>query len=294
MRIRSLGVRINGQVMGWDEAFQEAATNPLRPWPYTPDMLALLAGLDDDEPDDRAFSPSRLLGCHRESALKTEHGYYVDAENSWPLVRGNMVHALMERARYPGALDIIREKRFYTTIQTKYGPQQFTAKPDLIVAEHLDGGGVLHLKIVDYKSKGKIEHSLTEASFEHELQVCMYALIVTRELARELGSPVVVDEVEIDYVDMSRVRRFTSAGWLTDRGKLISRKYGEYETLHLAPIRLWSLPKVERFVRRRIEERIQASRVLPPILKEEERWRCLRCPVREKCYQQPDVKGAIA
>lgn len=277
-----IGVKLAGRNYSWEEAFDEATHNPLRDWPYTADMLALAAGIESEEPDHNAFSPSRLLGCHRQSVLVGEVDYYLDMDASWPLVRGNMVHALMERARYPGVLQTIREQRLTTQIATRYGSQRFTAKPDLIVVDRCDERGVFHCKIVDYKSKGKIEHSLTEAAYEHELQVNMYALIVSRELGYQ------VDELEIDYVDMSRVRRFTSAGWLSDRGKRISTRPLAYETLHLAPITLWPQEKVERFVVRRIEERIAAREELPTCEYRgtDKEWLCAYCPVREACMRR--------
>lgn len=299
-----IGVRLGGKNYSWEEAFHEAVHNPLRSWPYTADMLALAAGIESEEPEADAFSPSRLLSCHRQSVLVGQVDYYLDMDQSWPLVRGNMVHALMERARYPGVLDTIRETRFTTQVPTRYGDQAFTAKPDLIVVDRIEtdwpsdeghGQGnaqeTIHIKVVDYKSKNGIKHDLVEAAYEHQLQVNMYAFILRRELAAHFGAPecnVVVDELEIDYIDMSRHRRFTSAGWLTDRGKLVNRKYKEYETLHLAPISMWSQAQVGRFVRRRIEERIAAREELPDCEYEgtDKAWLCDYCPVKEACEQR--------
>lgn len=302
-----IGVKLAGRNYTWEQAFHEAVHNPLRDWPYTVDMLALAAGIESEEPERDAFSPSRLLGCHRQSVLSGMVDYYLDMDQSWPLVRGNMVHALMERARYPGVVATIREVRFYTTVDTAYGPQKFTAKPDLIVIDRIDtdwpsdeghGQGnaqeTIHIKVVDYKSKNGIKHDLTEAQYEHELQVNMYAYILSRELPTHLGMPeasLVVDELEIDYVDMARVRRFTSAGWLSDRGKRTSTRPLTYETLHLAPITIHPRDKVERFVRRRIEERIQAREQLPACsyAGTDKEYLCNYCPVRDACNRRTEA-----
>jgi len=237
-----VGVRLRGKTYTWDEAFA-LAQDPERPWHLTPDMLELLR-IDysdpDREPGVESFTPTRIMNCHRQSVLMDEVDYYTDAEKSWPLVRGHMVHALMEGARYPGVLNYTREKRMRHYIPTKYGPQLFTAKPDLLVVKRIDqvektrqnAKGVYEpsgssmralLKVVDYKSKNGIKHELTAPSYENSLQVNMYGYVASQNpaihnergeyqgrLSDILGLPgdtqFVVDELEIVYVDMARVR----------------------------------------------------------------------------------------
>jgi hypothetical protein len=304
-----IGVRLRGKNYTWENAFA-LAQDPTRPWHLTPDMLELLR-IDysdpDREPGVESFTPTRIMNCHRQSVLMEEVDYYTDAEKSWPLVRGHMVHALMEGARYPGALNYTREKRMRYSIPTKYGPQLFTAKPDLLVVLRVDSETtppIAHFKVVDYKSKNGIKHELTAVTYENSLQVNMYGYIASQnpaihsergkylgQLSDILGLPgdteFVVDELEIVYVDMARVRTFSSAGWRTDTGKRLNRSQPyEYETLNLEPIRLWSPEKVGRFIARRIEERIDAKTHVPACeyADTEKDYLCNYCPVSNLCH----------
>jgi CRISPR/Cas system-associated exonuclease Cas4 (RecB family) len=286
---------------------RQCALNPLHPCEFTPDLLEMMRAQvpteDEDadlEPGNDAFSPSRVLDCDRKSVLLQDADYYANIYHDYPKTRGHMVHSLMERARYPGALGGVREKRLYTTVETKYGLQRFTAKPDLIVLLRFDSGttevvpgDTLHVKIVDYKSKGSIEHSLVAAQPEHQMQVAMYAWLVQRELAQLLGweVQVVVDEVEILYCDMKKTRRFTSAGPLETNGKMLKRKPPTYAPLALDAMVLHPSERIERFVRRRIEERLVAREVLPPVLDQEDAWRCAYCPVLDYCSKVAQERG---
>jgi hypothetical protein len=273
---------------------RQCALNPLHPCQYGPDTLEKMRTdytNPDREPDQSAFTPSRLLSCPRQAVLMQDHDYYVDVDHAYPLTRGNMVHALMESARYPGVVETLREHRFKTTIDTCYGPQKFSGKCDLVIIKEIDETG-LHVNIVDYKTTSKIGHDKVRAEDEHIWQVNMYAWLVTKVLPdiwTEPGVPVTVDGLEIEYFAMEKSRRFTSAGPLQARGKRLNK--GQYETLTLAPIPMYPLDLVERAIRRRIEQRIHAKEELPPILPEEERWRCLRCPVFDTCYSLPEEGG---
>lgn len=263
---------------------------------------------EEEEGDDPGeFTPSRLMGCDRRAGLETRHDTWLDVDAAFPMFRGNMVHALMEQegSRYPGALGGLREMRFSTAVETKYGTKRFSGKPDLIVvkrAEPLllmdsqtDQPVILYrCKIVDYKSTSEIKHELVAAHRTHQMQVNMYAWLVERELARHLNQPVLVkvDELEIVYVDMRKTRRFTSAGPLTARGKRLNRSAPyQYETLDLAPIKLLPMGQVEAWIRTHIEARIRATtEVLPPPLSGEAAWVCRTCPVSEICFSLPDAK----
>ena len=281
---------------------RQCALNPLHPCQYGPDVLEKMRTdytNPDREPDQSAFTPSRLLSCPRQSVLMQDQDYYVDVDHAYPLTRGNMVHALMEKSRYPGAVMTIREERFKTTIETSYGPQTFSGKCDLAVVTQIDedeeGHQTLaHVNIVDYKTTSKIGHDKLRAEDEHIWQINMYAWLVTKVLPARLGHvAVVVDGLEIEYFAMEKSRRFTSAGPLQALGKRLNKRPPyEYETLTLAPIPMYPLDQVEKAIVRRIEQRIQAKEVLPPILPDEERWRCLRCPVFEHCYSLPEEGGS--
>ena len=58
---------------------------------------------------------------------------------------------------------------------------------------------------MDYKTKSKIGHDLVRAEDDHIAQINMYAWLVTRELPKSLGGPVVVDTVEIEYFAMEKI-----------------------------------------------------------------------------------------
>jgi hypothetical protein len=276
---------------------RQCALNPLHPCQYGPDVLEKMR-IDylnpDREPDSTAHTPSRILGCPRQAALQQNTDWYVDVDHAYPLTRGNMVHALMEAARYPGVVQTLREQRFKTTVDTRYGPQQFSGKCDLVVVKQFEDN-VWHVNIVDYKTTSKIGHDMISAQDEHVAQINMYAWLVTKELPDVLGvrkAPVVVDTLEIEYFAMEKSRRFTSAGPLQTRGKRIPKTHPwQYETLDLLPLPFYPLEMTERAIVRRIEQRLQPT--LAPILPEDERWRCERCPVHDLCYSLPEEGGLL-
>lgn len=276
---------------------RQCALNPLHPCQYGPDILEKMRvdyTSPEREPGPMSFTPSRLMGCPRQAQLQEHTDYFSDVDYAYPLTRGHMVHALMEKGRYPGALSTIREQRFETKIETAYGPQSFSGKMDLVVINSFDPNTALwHVGIVDYKTKSKIEHSLVRAEDDHIAQVNMYAWLVSKALPPALGfedGTVVIDWLEIEYYAMEKARRFTSAGPLTARGKRITGTHPvEYETLTLLPVPMYSLDGVEKSIRRRIELRLQPE--LAPILDVEDRWKCERCPVYEVCYGLPELGG---
>lgn len=260
------------------------ATNPAHPCEFTPDLLeGMRRAGRGGEP---VFSPTRILGCARAEVLKRATPYYEDLYDMYPMTRGTLIHAAMEDARYPGALGVLRERQFWTTVATSAGPVPFEAKVDLIVLKGLVGN-VLSCAVVDYKSKGEIGHEMTAALPAHVAQVNIYRWVVTRELPALLGWDCVVDvdEVGIMYIGMNKPRRFTSAGPLTTRGKMVKRRPPEYAPLELEALPLWDLDAVERAVVRRVETRLAlAEGELPDVLPEEEQWMCPRCPVNGVCW----------
>lgn len=289
-----LGVKCPRGLVDWDDCLSSCAPNPLHPCQYTPDILNQMR-VDytdpDREPGVESFTPTRILGCARQPVIMGDADYYVDVDHQWPLVRGNMVHALMERATYPGAVAVIREQRMSTTVWTGQGPQPFTGKPDLIVVKSIAPDG-MHIKVVDYKSTGEIGHDLIAAKADHQLQVNMYAWLASEcvpgsleGIPAHLGMPVVVDEVEIVYASMKKIRRFTSAGPLTTTGKMKTRNPRSYERLDLEPIKLYDMRRVGRFIKAGIEARLDAKEELPDILDGDAAWICEYCPVKELCFQ---------
>lgn len=256
------------------------ALHPLHPCAYPADLLELMRG--GTEPPASAHSPTRVQGCARQARLQDEYDYYIDVDFQYPMTRGHMIHALMEQAQYPGALAVIREQRLSAVIETANGLAQFSGKSDLVVIKEVRDG-VAYAKVVDYKSKGKVGHDLVVADVSHQIQVNLYAYLVEKALTFE-NLPIVVDELEIVYCDMDKVRRFTSAGPLEARGKrIVGSRPAEYETLTLAPLKLkttlhrWA----ERYLKHRIELREDSA--LAPVLPPEESWKCRRCPVFAIC-----------
>jgi hypothetical protein len=291
-----IGVKcIRGNILHND--CRSCALNPLHPCQYGPDVLEKMR-VDytnpDREPDQTAFTPSRLLSCPRQAQLQSRTDYYIDVDNAYPMTRGNMVHALMEKSRYPGVPNTIREHRFQTTIDTDFGTVTFTGKSDLVTINSFDPVETTwHVGIVDYKTISKIGHDMVRATDEHIAQINMYAWLVTKALPGYHGfdkGSVVVDTLEIEYFAMEKSRRFTSAGPLLARGKRITGTHPwEYETIGLLPIPFYPLEKTELAIRRRIETRLRPE--LAPILPEEERWKCPGCPVYELCYGLPEQGG---
>jgi hypothetical protein len=293
-----LGVYCPRGTIGWEECLGSCAHNPLRPCDYSADMLNLMRrdySDDDAEPGVESFTPTRLLGCVRQPVIMGESDYYVDVEQAYPATRGNMIHALMEKATYPGALTVVREHRFHQTIMTKHGPQPFTGKTDLVVVKSVRDG-VIKVKIEDYKSIGEIGHDMLEAKQNHQLQINMYAWLVSKELPELLDLPtyrVDVDELEIIYVSMKKKRRFTSAGELRRRGKRLTVKPLTYETITLKALPLWGLNQTGKYIRSKIEERLEAEVKLPDILEGDDAWLCNYCPIFDVCHQIGNVDAAM-
>jgi len=227
---------------------------------------------------------------------------------------------------YPGVLGVIREQRFSKEVETKYGPQVMMGKADLITllriedVEDTETGrreGVLHVKVTDYKSKTDVGHDLDAADRKHQMQVNLYAWLVSETLStynlNELSSAklagdgnlgaftkVVVDELEIVYVDMRKVRTFTSAMEdgrnafpMQAKGKKL-RPYNmnKNEWMDLAPIFMMNMDYVGRWVVKHIEMAIEAEKDLPsPLGPDEARKQCHFCTVKATCVEVGEAEG---
>ncbi|GHO44561.1 PD-(D/E)XK nuclease family protein [Ktedonospora formicarum] len=319
---RALGVEcVRGQV-SFDDC-RECAAQPLHPCPWPSDLVAMMRGEGFNEPDEQTFSPSRILGCSRQRVLMQQHGYYIIMKNQYPMVRGHMFHALMEGAPpVPGWLGAIREVRMSIPIKTRYGTMQFRAKSDCIqVIDTRPGDEVteLDIRVLDYKSTSKIEHSKLKADREHQMQVNMYGLVaaqciplylladpedekldlVTRRSVKKIhkylpelvGKSVIVNVVglEVGYAAMEKARRFVSEGELSDKGKMTKRsRPQEWEDIVLDAITLLPLHTTYSYVQAKIEELIAAEENLPKPFEpdEDDYWRCERCPVYDACHKE--------
>lgn len=280
---------------------RQCATNPLHPCALTPQLLESLRESNQELPPDE-FTPTRLIDCARKAQLQLSQDWYIDVDKAYPAMRGTMMHARFEMLpKAPGVLGEVREIRLQTTVQTKYGPQIVKGKSDLIVILDVDdsdvgiqvveetmtnAGPVMRIKVVDYKSKGEVGHDLTSADTRHMTQINIYGWLATRALPVALGRPelrVEIAELEIFYAGMNKPRRFTSAGQLKARGKIISRSEGTHEELTLQPIPIRPLDKIEAWIISRVEQVIEAREFLPPPLTGKEADICQFCPVRQVC-----------
>jgi hypothetical protein len=220
-----------------------------------------------------------------------EGDYYEDVDVAWTMMRGTLIHGSLEQFPYP-MRETVREMRMEMLVETKYGPQTFTAKPDVFVIQSLDmENKVIHIKVIDYKTR-EFGHELVRADYKHQMQVNMYAWLAIRSLGFHYqGSydwTVEVDELEIIYLNLQKTRRFTSACSLEARKRKKVSGHWEYETYALAPIRMLPMEKVEAFIRAKIEQKIQARAVLPPPLEGEAAKFCWRCPVYATCQSLAD------
>jgi hypothetical protein len=301
---------------------QRCMQHPLHPCGIPADILEMMRNSSSErERSGVRFSPSVLLGCTRQAMLTHDHPWYTDVEGTaWYQVRGHMVHALMDtQGAYPGVLGVLREKRMQTDVPTKHGIQVFMGKSDLITFNSYDADKkTLHIKVVDYKSKTEVSHDLTSADRDHQMQVNMYAWLATKFLPDYLNrytttgydtdgdeyaglsmqgplgrvEEVVVDELCIVYVDMRKVRTFTSVTEdtqfefpLQSRGKRL-RPYSMQlnEWMDLAPIHMMRMASVGKWVERHIEQWIDAEQDLPgPLHGPEAQKKCGWCPMKQVC-----------
>jgi hypothetical protein len=268
---------------------------PTHPCAFTPDMLESMREENDFEPGREIYSPSRLMGCLRQSVLSTGKDYYTDIYNAYAMLRGHMSHRVFEDLpEQPGVVRTIREihPRLTTTISTRYGDKTFSGKPDAIILHsRVDGTDTRYVaEIVDYKSTNEIGHDLTEARAEHVWQINMYRLLVARSLVVD-GVRVDPQYLTIQYLDMRKPRRFTSEGSLQAKGKLI-RLEKRNETLTLEPIPMYDYDVVEDEIARLIEAKIEAETTLPPpLIDEDKTWMCIKCPMKTICYEIADSMG---
>lgn len=304
----------------------ECMTHPDHPCAYTADILDAMLGPNKERiVNNVLYSPSSMLGCRRQKILSKDNDFFVSVDGAWVMQRGQMAHAYAETLPPPrGSLGVLREVRLKSMVKTSKGFEWFAGKMDAVVLNYLeatDDGFVLHVSIIDYKSKGEIGHGpdthLTNnrllpgqaaAQRGHQQQVNLYAWLVRNELAgwlnmrftTDLGdneyhklhteaaipivTSVVVDELIIQYLDFAKARRFSSLGPLKARGRRMP-DHKTYEQLELLPIFVSSHDYLTRWITRHIEMEYQAEIELPPpITGEDSKKFCYRCPVRNICY----------
>ncbi|GHO55481.1 PD-(D/E)XK nuclease family protein [Ktedonobacter robiniae] len=262
--------------------------DPAHPCPFNGKMLRMMWGDGDREPGRQTFSPTRLMGCPRSKYLdKNQYPQYLDPYKKWNALRGTMAHGFFETAPLaPGVEFEITEERLETMVETAYGPQKFVGKPDLVEVLFVDETKIV-VKLTDWKSTKEVGHDFIEAKEDHQKQVNMYQYLLARCLPEYLGRPdieVIVDELEIVYFDMGKVRRFTSKCDLIDRGKMLTpRSAGRYADLALAQMQLKSMDFMEDFIRTLIEDAIDARENLAPAYEGDKARLCPYCPFQIEC-----------
>jgi hypothetical protein len=269
----------------------ECSKNPLHPCGIPKPMLNLLQPHPSptNEPDHDSFTPSRLLGCFREPYLKNLEPYYQDVDYAYSSLRGTTLHSGMDALGWNSGMQVITEKRLHVKVNTKYGPQEFSAQPDAIVVTNIEsnefGPTLVEVDIYDWKSR-EIDHDLTEADTKHRAQVWMYAWIISQTPMQWFGMAVEVRirSVNICYFGSSKSRMFSSLGPGRARGKRIPQtKPYQYEELTLAQIPTQDLQRVGAFVRRMIEAKIEARKIVPAALTGDDSKWCFRCSVFAAC-----------
>jgi hypothetical protein len=212
--------------------------------------------------------------------------FYLNVEHEYAALRGTLIHNGIENiGRHP--LPVLKEQRITVMVDTKYGPQEFSAKSDCVVIvsdKTVRKHRTVHVKVRDYKTKGEIKHDFVAPEREHQMQVNMYAYAVWKNAATLFGpnTEIIVDELEINYLGSNKPRRFTSAGTLEALG--YKPRGGEQEVLTLEAITMLPMERIEKFIQARIEKRIREREAgLPPVVTgDEARW-CFRCPVYQAC-----------
>lgn len=266
----------------------ECVQDPAHPCPFNAKMLKTMWGDDDNEPPALSLSPTRVLGCLRAKYFeRADYQKILNPRKKWHAIRGSIAHKFFEEAGLsPGVLWELAEKRMTVELPTRYGPQKFSGKPDLIECL-MEDGDQIWVKLTDWKSKRDIGHDFVAVSADHEKQVNMYSFLLQECLPGILKRPTLsvnVVELEIVYLTMNKVRRFTSAAALKDQGKLL-RPYSaeQHEEIELIPVSLRSHEEMRERIIAWIEDTIEAQTKLYPPLEGEAARICSYCPFYSEC-----------
>ncbi len=319
------------------------------PCGYSPTLLQLMTRTKPERADIK-FSPSSLGNCHRRTVLGRQHDWFLDVDSAYRMIRGSVIHAGLENEPAPpGVLGVIRELKMSAPINVNGEEHTFhgtfdeltllsveQVRDDTLYPEpltHMGWKNVLHVKLVDYKSKSEVLHTLVEPDEQHVYQINSYAWMVQQFLPKwlnwqtDLGWPncdgcmdvdtehlfmndgvqlpnvdeVVIDELSIVYLDMKKVRTFTSKGFGYANGKMKGTMSGghwhrnvptEYETLELMPIHQFTNKFIEEKIRKGIERQIESETILAaPLTGDRAELMCRSCPVLVKCVEVGKAEG---
>lgn len=273
------------------------------------------------------FSPSSLGNCHRRTVLGKQHDWFLDVKSAYRMVSGSIIHeGLAHEPAPPGTLGVVRELQMNTPINVDGEEHTFHGTFDELTLLYAEDGKV-HVRLVDFKSKSDVPHSLVEPNKEHVYQINSYAWMVQRYLPGWLNGcegyeddggehcdhlflnvtnmpridEVIVDELMIVYLDLSKTRIFTSKTFLYTEGKQLGdyvdgkwkRRYPiEHEQLELAPIPHFSNSFIESKIKKGIREQLESEVVLaPPLTGSRAELMCRSCAVRSVCIEVGIAEG---
>jgi len=148
---------------------------------FTATMLRAICEADDAR-RSAGISATGLVGCLRQTYLTLATDYYQAPIRLYPALRGQLFHALFERAQRNG---LIRERRFARAIDGVV----ITGQPDEVDPER----GLM----VDYKTKPQIPPTV---AFEYEAQLNIYRWILADGYDLATGEPIRCDIRQLGIV----------------------------------------------------------------------------------------------
>jgi len=236
----------NPEIVDPQTCYACACNNQDRRCNYPPFLIREIMDAKEEGEEDR-YSPTALKGCHRQYALRRRYAYAIDPGKYWVLVRGNTIHRYVESS--PPIEGHIREMRLEVPIDLGGTKVILTGVPDEYIPaqRHL-----LDYKTVKYISQYMVDVNNPKEEWASQLSCYRWML-------HKKG--VEIDTAEIVVVDPNQIKR--------------------------VPYRLWSLQDTERYIYENLERLVAVYKhgAIPPVLPEDDQWRCLNCEVREACEQ---------
>ncbi len=160
--------------------------------PFTPAILRGIADALAEQPMPYgALRVTQLLGCAKRVQWQSDHPYSVDPRDGYPLFRGQIGHAIVER--HHGAEILLSEER----LSAPLAGVTVTGQPDAVVnteSRHLD----------DYKTTKRIP---TAPYGHHVAQLNVYAWLLHK------AKDIAIETASIVYLDMGGVARLTAPVW---------------------------------------------------------------------------------
>lgn len=247
-----VGWIINGEQLLHADALQKAMTYPPG-WHYDANMLSQMF-----QGSLRNFmSPTMFPGCRRRQVLERVTDFYLDPDKAWALLRGTMVHNILERGVHEP--DAIIEQRLVCLVRTDDGRTvEVRGQPDKVVPSRN--------LLIDYKTINDVTNVPKDYWIS---QLSCY-----RWMLDQHGIP--IDKAYIQQVGTKKPHRL----WVTDKLWSLERteRYIVQKAAHFAGVfdgtfDLENLPEPLDFV-----------------LEKEQTWQCfptrsgIWCPVQATCF----------